>query len=252
MPAPRLPTDTVPALLDALVRADPSRPAVTFLDPPSGARVELSRVTLANWVSKTGGLLQDVVEVEPGELVRLDLSAHWLSVVWPLACWSVGAVVVTRGETDDTDDTDDTGADVPVCGDDTDPVAADRLVVVGLGPLGGRSRRPVPAGALDAGAEVLAQPDQLVPYDPPEPSTAATTEHDHAGLLAAARAHAAGLGMVDGTRLATDVGPCSAPGLVTTVLAPLVAGGSLVLVTVPDPAALAPERPDVLAGSLAG
>ena len=239
----------MPALLDALVRADPSRPAVTFLDPPSRARVELSRVTLANWVAKTGGLLQDVVEVEPGERVRLALPAHWLSVVWPLACWSVGAVVLPGVETDDDDVT---GADVRVCGDDTDPAAADRLVVVGLGPLGGRSRRPVPAGALDAGAEVLAQPDQLVAYDPPEPSTAATTEHDHAGLLAAAREHAAGLGVVDGTRVATDVGPCSRAGLVETVLAPLVAGGALVLVTAPDPAALAAERPDVLAGSLAG
>ena len=130
--------------------------------------------------------------------------------------------------------------------------ARDRLFVVGLAPFGGPSRVPVPAGGLDAGAEVLGQPDDLVADEPPGPDTAATDDHDHAGLLAAARERAHALGLGEGARLATDVGPSSRDGLVDTVLAPLVVGGSLVLLTAADPAALAAEQPDVSAGSLAG
>jgi len=234
---------TVPALLADLLRDDPGRPAVTWIDPPSGARVELSRATLANWVAKIGGLLQDVAEVEAGDRVRLGLPTHWLSLAWPLACWSVGAVVLPASSGP---------ADVDVVGDTAEVLPADRLVVVGLAPLGGRSRVPVPAGGLDVGAEVLGQPDILVAYDPPGPASAATEDHDHAGLLAAARHRADVLGLGAGARLATDLGPCDGDGLVDTVLAPLVVGGSLVLLTTPDPAVLTAERPDVLAGSLAG
>jgi uncharacterized protein (TIGR03089 family) len=240
-----VPAVTVPRLLDALVRADPSRPAVTWLDPAGGARVELSRVTLANWVAKIGGLVQDVLEVGSGERLRLRLPAHWLAVAWPLACWSVGAVVVAADGP--------AGADVDVVGDDVlgDPEAPPgRVAVVGLAPLGGRSRRPVPAGALDTGAEVLGQPDHLVAHDPPAPGFPALDDRDHARLLADASDRAVSLGLTPGGRLATDVGPCTTAGLVETVLAPLTVGGSLVLLTGPDPAALLAERPDALAGSL--
>lgn len=237
---------TVPGLLAERVRADPSRPAVTWLDPASGARVELSRATLANWVAKVGGLLQDVVDVTAGERVRLDLPAHWLGVCWPLACWSVGAVVATGDEP----------ADVHVVGDESEPpAAAGRLVVVGTSPLGGRSRVPVPPGALDAGAEVLGQPDDLLAYEPPVPSTPATDGHDHAELLASAADRATELGLGAGTRLATDLPPTDPAGLVETVLAPLVADAALVLVVGGVPAdalapVLSPERPDVLTGTL--
>lgn len=227
------------------MRADPTTPAVTWLDPAEGARVELSRVTLANWVAKIGGLLQDVVEVEAGERVHLHLPSHWLAVAWPLACWSVGAVVVP----DDTAGLGDR-ADVEVTGDDAEPPPGDRVVVVGLSPLGGRSRRGLPAGVLDAGAEVLGQPDDLSAYQPPAPGSAAVPGLDHAGVVAAARDRAGALGLSPGGRLATDVGPCTAAGLVDTVLAPLTVGGSLVLLTGPDPAGLTAERPDAVAGSL--
>lgn len=237
-------TTTVPALLAARVRSDPARPAVTWLDPATGARVELSRATLANWVAKIGGLLQDVADVSAGDRVRLDLPVHWLGVCWPLACWSVGAVVVGDGP-----------ADVLVVGDETPAAAADRLVVVGTAPLGGRSRLPVPAGGLDAAADVLGQPDHLVAYEPPDAASQATDELDHATLLEAAAASADQLGLRPGGRLATDVAPTTAVGLVQTVLAPLAADASLVLVVPGAPAdalaaALAHERPDVVAGTL--
>ena len=159
---------SIPHLFGGLVSADPSRPAVTWIDPPSGARVELSRATLANWVAKIGGLLHDELELESGDTVGLRLPAHWLSVAWPLACWTVGAVVSPA----------DAGGpvDVEVIGDEGEGAATpsatpsgDRLVVVGLAALGGRSRLPLPPGALDAGAEVLAQPDGCWPSTLPGP-----------------------------------------------------------------------------------
>jgi len=238
----RLPA-TVPDLLAGWLRTDPSRPAVTWLDPPSGARVELSRTTLANWVAKIGGLLQDVVGVERGTTVRLDLPTHWLGVAWSLACWSVGCVVLPANR-------EGAPTDVVVVGDDRETPAADGLVVVGTAPLGGRSRIPVPPGALDAGAEVLGQPDDLIAYEPPDAATPATGGLDHTGLLAAATDRAESLGLRPGGRLATDLSPSSAAGLIETVLVPLVAGGSLVLVTAGGAETLASERPDVVAGTL--
>jgi uncharacterized protein (TIGR03089 family) len=250
--------DTIPRLLGHHVRADPATPAVTWLDPAEGARVELSRVTLANWVAKIGGLLQDVVEVDAGERVHLRLPAHWLAVAWPLACWSVGAEVLPGDDTVGRGDRSHryAGADVEVTGDDAEPPPGDRVVVVGLSPLGGRSRRAVPAGTLDAGAEVLGQPDHLVAYSAPTRASAATPGHDHAALIDAARARAADLGLRPGCRLATDVGPCTTAGLVETVLVPLVTGGSLVLLATGtargSATGLTAERPDALAGSLRG
>ena len=61
---------------------------------------------LANWVSKAANLLQDDAAAEPGTTVGIDLPAHWRSVYWALATWSVGATVVL-GESA-------TGADVLV------------------------------------------------------------------------------------------------------------------------------------------
>jgi hypothetical protein len=71
-------------------------------------------------------------------------------------------------------------------------------------------------------------------------------------MLDDARGRAEALGLSPGARLATDVGPCTSSGLVETVLAPLVVGGSLVLLTRADPSVLGAERPDALAGSLRG
>jgi len=250
VPAAPPATDTIPRLLAGHVRAGPAVPAVTWLDPAASARVELSRATLANWVAKIGGLLQDVIEVDGGDRVHLQLPAHWLAVAWPLACWSVGGVVVPE---------DVTGpAEVVVTGDTRSPDPApspapgQRTVVVGLSPLGGRSRCEVPPGALDAGAEVLGQPDDLVAYQEPTGGSPALAGSDHAGLIAAAGARAAELDLRPGCRLATDVPPCTAAGLVETVLAPLVVGGSLVLLVGADRSPLAAERPDASGGSLRG
>ena len=85
-------------LLARLLAADAARPRLTWYDDEPGAtageRIELSGKVLANWVSKAANLLQDDAAAEPGTTVGLDLPAHWRSIYWALATWSVGATVV--------------------------------------------------------------------------------------------------------------------------------------------------------------
>jgi len=218
----------VPRLLAAALRSDPARPAVTWLHPASGARVELSVVTVANWVAKTGGLLQDGLDVAAGDRVRLSLPAHWAAVTWALGCWTVGAVV----EPDDGPAGPD--PDVEVVGDDRLPRTGGQLVVVGLGAFGGpASGGGRYVGAVDAGTEVLGHPDQLVVYDPPGPTTpallSASGTLDQQTLLARARARADRIGLGQGGRLLTDTPPTTAAGLLEVVLAPVVRAGAVVL-----------------------
>ena len=89
---------TPSSVLADLVRADATRPRVTFYDdapgPTRGERIELSGRVLANWVAKAGNALQEEYDAAPGTLVRLDLPAlHWRTAYWALAVWSVGATV---------------------------------------------------------------------------------------------------------------------------------------------------------------
>ncbi len=142
----------------------------------TGERVELSTTTTANWVAKTSNFLVDDLDAAPGSRIRIGLPSHWLTTVWILSAWNVGAAVVDRS------------ADIGLSGPD---LVADEPVRVAasLRPLGGRFQEP-PAGFLDLGAEVPGHGDHFVALDPPEPSTLALdldgTALTHAELLAAA------------------------------------------------------------------
>src|SRR3954470_25058095 len=80
-------------VLAGLLRRDPGRPLVTFYDEATGERTELSVATYANWVAKAGSLLVDELGLARGDRLRLDLPAHWLTVVFLGAAWSTGLVV---------------------------------------------------------------------------------------------------------------------------------------------------------------
>ncbi|MGN6129056.1 MAG: TIGR03089 family protein [Nocardioidaceae bacterium] len=230
MPAP---STTFPALLDGALRADPSRPLVTFYDDATGERVELSVATYANWVAKTAGLCQDELDVERGALVLVELPTHWLGAVWLGAAWSLGARV-------SDDPALATRADLVVCGPDRvaahAPRAADvPVVALSLRPLGGRFTDPLPAGVVDYGAVALAQPDAFVAYDAPTGDDVAWDADGatQAELLSAA----AGDDVVDPHgRLLTDLNPCTRQGL-RTLLAPLARDGGTIWVRHPDQAA---------------
>nr|CAA9337145.1 MAG: hypothetical protein AVDCRST_MAG46-1762 [uncultured Nocardioidaceae bacterium] len=237
MPAdPPTTPDTVPGLLAAQVAGDAGRPLVTWYDHADGARVELSVVTTANWVAKTAGLLRDVLGAAPGSRVTVDLPAHWQSAVWVLATWTLGAVLVPPGSAD---------VDVAVVGPnvvDADVPDAQEVVATALHPLGARFAATLPVGVTDFGGEVLAMPDAFAPHDPVTADALAYLDAAgpvvHAGLVELAAARATSLGLGEGGRLLSTTDPTTLEGALTTVLAPLVVSGSLVLVSNPDPGRL--------------
>lgn len=147
--------------LDELLRVsrDPSQPLLTYYDMSTGERVELSTTTTANWVAKTSNFLVDDLDAEPGTRIRIGLPSHWLTAVWILSAWNVGAAIV------------DAGADIGLCGPD---LVADEehRVAASLRPFGGRFVESL-ADFLDVGVEVPGHGDHFTAFDPPTSDTLA-------------------------------------------------------------------------------
>jgi uncharacterized protein (TIGR03089 family) len=207
--------------LDQLLRAapDPTQPLITYYDMATGERIELSTVTTANWVAKTSNFLVDEVEVEPGARIRIGLPSHWLTVVWILSAWNVGAAVV------------DHGAHIGVSGPELEADEPHRLAA-SLRPLGGRFVTP-PPGFLDLGVEVPGHGDHFVALDPPEPATLAVdlggTARSHADVLSSTTPSSA--------RLVVPAGPLARD--VDLLAAACLGGGSLVVVASATPEEMA-------------
>ncbi|MFS0886410.1 TIGR03089 family protein [Aeromicrobium sp. 179-A 4D2 NHS] len=192
-------------------------PVVTYYDEASGERVELSGVTLANWVAKVANLLVDELDAERGTRVRIGLPSHWLRFVWLLGAWRVGAVVT------------DHAADIGLSGPEPEADEPVRLAA-SLRPLGGRFPAE-PEGFLDIAVHVPGSPDVFIDVDPPEPQDLALdldgVTRTHADLLATP---------ASADRLLTA--PRSLAQDAEALVAALRGGGSLVVVAGGDEAAL--------------
>jgi uncharacterized protein (TIGR03089 family) len=197
------------------LRADSSRPMITFYDDGSGERVELSVTTYANWVAKAASLLVEEHDLERGQSLCVDLPTHWLGPVFLGAAWTAGLVVTGP---------DDAIPDAVVCG----PGSLDLPVLAcSLLPLGVRFAGALPPGVHDVGIEIWGQPDAFTPWDPPTPEDPAYPGVTQAEMW---RAAAAGSLLTDGGRLLSEANPASPPDI-ATFTEPLARGGSLVLVT---------------------
>jgi uncharacterized protein (TIGR03089 family) len=222
---------TTPAAALAARAADPT-PLVTYYDDATGERVELSGVTTANWVAKTANLLRDGYGLDGTARVALLLPAHWQTVVWLLATWTLGGCV-----------TDDADADLAVCAvDRLDEAsgAADRLAL-SLAPLGRPIGAPLPAGVLDYAREVPGQGDRFTGVPVPLGAPAWSVGSDlvtHGGLvLAAADAGAArGWRQGDADRSLIAHDDLDLGWAVGAAVVPLLGRGSVVLVRHADPA----------------
>ena len=73
---------------------DPQQPFITtnFAD---GGRIELSLTTFTNGAAKAANALRDLLDVEPGALVRVDLGWSWQQSVWQAATLISGAQLVS-------------------------------------------------------------------------------------------------------------------------------------------------------------
>ncbi len=209
-------------LLGPLLRGDPAQPRITHYDDATGARIELSGTTLANWAAKTANWLRDELDVQPGDTVAVLLPPHWQTAGVLLGAWWCGAVVTTSPA----------GAQVALCGVDRIATVAgvDEVAALGLDALG-MGLPVLPPGVRDYATEVRVHGYTFTPGAPGPDADA---------VVAAARARAAGLGLSAGDRLLCTTGwDATVPGEV--LLAVLAADASLVQCTGTDPAAL-PDR----------
>lgn len=140
--------------LATLLQPTPS-PVVTYYDVATGERVELSGMTLANWVAKVANFLVDELDAERGTRVRIGLPSHWLRYVWILGAWRIGAVVA------------DTEAVIGLSGPELEADEPVRLAA-SLRPLGGRFPTE-PESFHDIAVHVPASPDVFIDLDPPTP-----------------------------------------------------------------------------------
>jgi uncharacterized protein (TIGR03089 family) len=202
-------------------RVDPAGPLLTFYDDATGERIELSATTFAQWVAKASGLLRDVVGVQPGDVVAIDLPAHWLGAVLVQACWGIGAVAAPGA--------DPSGAALAVAGPDglDAALACDEVLAVSLRPLGGRFVDPLPVGVLDLAVEIAAMPDVF--SGAPVGSHSPLLEVDGDRQDAAALAALARVRWPAPRRVLTGLGTTTLDGVLTTLVGPLVTGGSVVL-----------------------
>lgn len=161
---------SIPAieLMTTLRSGHATSPRLTWYGPAS-ERVELSGRVLDNWVAKTGNLLQDELDAEPGMRLRLDLPAHWKSLIWALAAWQVGMETVLAG-----DDAELLVTDKP------EDVAGkyDAVIAVALPALAMRWPGDLPAGVIDYAAEVRSHGDIFMAHSDPSAAGCAVAGSD--------------------------------------------------------------------------
>ena len=226
---------TPAGLLSAALARDGARPLITFYDDATGERVELSVATYANWVNKTANLLQDGLSTEPGERVAVQLPTHWQTAVILSACWAAGLVVATGLEAVAAADLVFTAADTVEAARLS--TGAREVVALSLLPFA-RPALGLPAGVLDYALEVPTYGDRFAPYTPVQPGDPAFAVEGGtltAGELVAA-AEAADLPA--GARVLSTSDFTDLESVVRGLLAPLSAGGSVVLCRNLDHAAL--------------
>jgi len=166
-------------VLDALLRADATRPRITCYDDRTGERIELSAKVLANWVAKAANLLTEEFDAEPGTRVALPLPPHWRTLYWALAVWRTGAtvvlsppggvtgadVVVTTADSLAAESgtaesgTADSGAAAGHAGPAKAGTSGAPIVAVTLAALARSAGTPLPSGAIDEARELATYAD---------------------------------------------------------------------------------------------
>jgi len=214
------------ALVAALVkraRRDGDRPLITYYDLATGARTELSGRTFANWVDKTYHLLVEL-DVQPSETVALPLAVdhpgHWVTFALVAGAWQAGAVVVPEPSA--------TAVVTAVGPEDLGRAAPGTVLACSLHPLGFGFADPLPAGVIDFSVDVRSQPDAHAeePVDEEAPAWRDRSE-------ALTHADLASIRPVSERVLVRPTTPLETVS--RAYIAPLLGGGSSVVVVGDDP-----------------
>lgn len=213
-------------LLQHRIRRDGARPLLTCYDA-DGARTELSATTYGNWVAKSANLVAWTLDADTGDRIALPVAArhpaHWMTLVWVGACWTVGVEVVLAPAPDTVAVV--TGPDLEFGDVDAQRVACS------LHPLGLGFRPTLPADVIDW-AEVVKGEDDDYAGSEPSPDDPVWEGRALAEVLDVAPT--ADRVLVDGRS------PLDPLAVVRAALvAPLLGGGSAVTVLGGDPTTVA-------------
>lgn len=211
------------SLLRGRVRADGASPLVTSLD--SEARTELSGASLANAAAKIANALRDTFDLDPGDVIGIDLPLHWQRSAWCAGAWTAGCIV---------DPHPGAHANLTVVSLDALHRTPDGTgAVVSLHPFGLPITDPLPAGWEDVTIPVRQQPDAYL-FEPPRPDLVALRSGDvtwsQGDLIELARSRASHWGLEAGGRLLVDESVDELDALLAGLVVPLVADAAAVLV----------------------
>lgn len=222
------PASVTTAVFDVV--ADWSQPMVTYYDHDSGERTELSAATLGNWAAKSANFFVDELGVTPGDELLVDLPEHWQTIAILLGAWWAGAHV----RIDEADPA--TVAAVVTSADRIDAYDdVDELLVASLDPFA-MGVRDLPVGVTDFASAVRVHGDQYTQRGPI--TGAALDEKPVSAVVTTARAAATADGITAGARVLSTRLWRTGTEIIDNLLAPLVAGASLVAVSHPDPGRL--------------
>ncbi|MGB6183005.1 MAG: TIGR03089 family protein [Rhodococcus sp. (in: high G+C Gram-positive bacteria)] len=225
MPVPARGATLTDHLLAPVLAADAAGPRITYYDDSTGERIELSAVTLANWAAKTANFLRDELGVTPGDVVSVQLPAHWQTASVLLGAWWVGAEVVLGPDPE--------AAVAMVTARDVADAEAGEVVALSLDPFG----KPVdglPLGVTDYATSVRVHGDHFGPAG----AGAALHGRSVEDVLADAHGRAGARGLTASDRVLAT-GTWDDPDLLLDgLVAVLAAGASLVQVTAANPASL--------------
>jgi uncharacterized protein (TIGR03089 family) len=213
---------SVVALLQQRIASDPAHPFVTVV--ADEGRVELSAVTIGNWIAKTAGLLTHDLMLEPGDVVDIDLPLSWQALAWQHAVWRAGLVVGSGAS----------GAALCVRDELAAlPEGAREIVLVGRHLLG-LPIKPEPVTAIDWSSAARHMPDRYVGPAIAADSPALVRDDrvmTHGELLVHARDLAARWSVGSGARVLVDAGHQPIDALLGSAAIPVVTGGSVLLWT---------------------
>lgn len=201
-------------LLRTILSSDPATPRLTVYNESTGARLDFSAQTLDNWAAKVANMLREELDLEQGSLISLDLPASWQCVAIVLGAMAAGIDVefcpIEQAQ----------GAVVFMDSEriDASPTFSGDVVLVTQDPFGRgvvECGGIVPDGMIDFGPTVRFYGDQFF-----EPGTRIEESVDKQALAA----------ITPGAR-ALSTGWTTLTEMERTVLAPLAAVGSAVVVT---------------------
>ncbi|GAB2507153.1 TIGR03089 family protein [Nocardia heshunensis] len=213
------------AVLDPILARDPAGPRITFYDDATGARIELSALTLANWAAKTANMIRDEFGLSAGARVAVLLPAHWQTAAVLLGCWWAGTEVVLHADPD---------AELAlVTADRIDEASAiAEVAALSLDPMG-MPVKNLPIGVTDYATSVRVHGDQFRPGG----IGCALDGTSVSEVLEQARKSAARQGFTGEDRVLSSGSWDTPAELIDGFVAVLAAGASLVQVANPDPTA---------------